>query len=75
MNKNRVIKVCKDYYRSMRSHGEPPDQFTTSDFEIVDNVCELIRDKYRNVLPDNMDKSEKKILNVFTPDLLIFAKY
>jgi hypothetical protein len=68
-NKQKVIGVCTKYYNSMNSKGEPPTYFTKKDYDIVDTICELCKDKYKNQLVENLTDTEKKYLDVFCPEL------
>jgi hypothetical protein len=73
--KKRVIQTCRRYYNAMRTYGEPPSSFTNKDYDIVNNICDLIRHKYKKQLPDYLSKKELEYLEIFTPELLPFAKY
>jgi hypothetical protein len=73
--KKRIIETCRRYYNTMKTYGEPPQNFTSKDYDIVDNICDLIRQKYKKRLIDNLDDKEKEYLEIFTPELLPFAKY
>jgi len=59
----------------MRTYGEPPEYFKLKDYEIVDNICELIRDKYRGSLAEPLTPKEKMYLEIFTPELLKSSRY
>ena len=74
-NKKHVVEICRRYYNTMKTYGEPPKDFKLKDYEIVDNVCDLIRQKYKKTLFDDLNEQEKKYIEVFTPELLRFAKY
>lgn len=73
--KKRVVQTCRRYYNAMKTYGEPPKEFTIKDYDIIDNICDLIRNKYRKRLLDNLDEKELEYLEIFTPELLKFAKY
>ena len=73
--KKHVIEVCRRYYHTMKTYGEPPEKFNLQDFKIVDDVCELIRNKYKKHLTEDLSEKEKSYLEIFTPELLPFAKY
>lgn len=73
--KKRVIQTCRRYYNAMKTYGEPPLQFTNKDYEIVNDICDLIRNKYKKRLTDYISDKELEYLEIFTPELLPFAKY
>ena len=73
--KKYIVKTCRRYYNAMKTYGEPPKQFTNNDFKIVDEVCDLIRDKYKKTLREGLTNKQKDYLEIFTPELLIHAKY
>lgn len=73
--KKHVVETCRRYYHTMRTYGKPPENFTLRDYKIVDDICELIRDKYKNRLVENLSEQEQKYLDIFTPELLSHAKY
>ena len=48
-NKKQVIQTCRRYYNAMKTYGEPPKEFTNKEYDVIDNICDLIRNKYKNV--------------------------
>ena len=73
--KKRAIQTCRRYYNAMKTYGEPPTYFTNKDYDIVNNICDLIRNKYKKRLTDYISDKEVEYLEIFTPELLQFAKY
>ncbi|NBP13820.1 hypothetical protein EBU95_05385 [bacterium] len=73
--KKRVIHVCRRYYNAMKTYGEPPNEFTRSDYDIIDEVCDLIRNKFKKRLPDDLSTQQAKYLEIFTPELYSSARY
>lgn len=71
----KIAAVCRRYFNSMRTYGEPPTSFTLRDYAIVDSVCDLIRNKYKQRLTEDLTDDEKEILRVFSPELAKFARY
>jgi hypothetical protein len=59
----------------MKTYGEPPKEFTRLEYDIVDEVCDLIRQKYKKQLPEDLTTKEAEYLEVFTPELLSLARY
>lgn len=68
-NIKKVIDVCTRYYNSMNVKGEPPKSFKKKDYDIVDTICELCKDKYKNQLVENLTDTQKKYLDIFYPEL------
>ena len=73
--KKHIIETCRRYYNTMKTYGEPPQYFTSKEYDIVDNICDLIRQKYKKRLIENLDDKEKKYLEIFTPELIRFVNY
>ena len=71
----RVIQVCRRYYNAMKTYGEPPKELTLKDYDIINEVCDLIRDKYKKRLPDHLSTREAEYLEIFTPELYKLARY